>query len=435
MKKRKEEKTQRRRLFSFWRFWRKSDECLKKRSDSPTYQSYQDLLLTDEIDCRVPPSSSQKTSHHAQPVKSGEAFESSAELRKCLARAQMEAELDNALRQLEAETRKCVKRRLARQEAQMLSHPRLTEQVSTKESQSMMMGPNSPEGSISFYSSCSASFDKNETEPSRNSLGFCGYSQSSSADSAISTSHSQSELGSSRQEYRLSFIYLKTMATLNETLVCNDEMDEALDTYEESLNLSEYSSGQSTFDSDCESDYDLPGPPLRIDESPDLNTTVTESFASSENFNTIRAANTSVDSFLKISDDKYKQSDYHYDNLNVSSRTASFKKSMSFDVPDGQLKKTAKPNAPSFESLRRRCLSAPNLKLMNNCFKCENCSALKSAIAGLLYDCSELNGLLKGLLRAIPSSQINLDDLNTLGQAVTKKETEIANIMKLVHLK
>ena len=39
------------------------------------------------------------------------------------------------------------------------------------------------------------------------------------------------------------------MATLNETLVCNDEMDEALDTYEESLNLSEYSSGQSTFDS------------------------------------------------------------------------------------------------------------------------------------------------------------------------------------------
>ena len=40
-------------------------------------------------------------------------FESSAELRKCLARAQMEAELDNALRQLEAETRKCVNRRLA----------------------------------------------------------------------------------------------------------------------------------------------------------------------------------------------------------------------------------------------------------------------------------------------------------------------------------
>ena len=47
---------------------------------------------------------------------STEAFESSAELRKCLARAQMEAELDNALRQLEAETRKCVKRRIARQE-------------------------------------------------------------------------------------------------------------------------------------------------------------------------------------------------------------------------------------------------------------------------------------------------------------------------------
>lgn len=53
----------------------------------------------------------------------------------------------------------------------MLNHPRLTEQASsTKESQSMMMGPNSPEGSISFYSSCSASFDKNETEPSRNRL-------------------------------------------------------------------------------------------------------------------------------------------------------------------------------------------------------------------------------------------------------------------------
>ena len=82
------------------------------------------------------------------------------------------------------------------------------------------------------------------------SIGFCGYSQSS--DSAISTSHSQSELSSSRQEYRLSFIYLKTMATLNETLACepHDQLeDEAFDAYEESLNLSEYSSGQSTFDS------------------------------------------------------------------------------------------------------------------------------------------------------------------------------------------
>lgn len=233
------------------------------------------------------------------------------------------------------------------------------------------------------------------------------------------------------------------MATLNETLVCNDEMDEAFDTYEESLNLSEYSSGQSTFDSgnfyrlsaiscrprsayfhwgymcigepkvtsfcryrttlssDCESDYDLPGPPLRIDESPDLNTTVTESFASSENvclqhighkshinpqFNTIRPANTSVDSFLKIGeDDKYKQSDYHYDNLDVSSRTASFKKSTSFDVPDGQLQKPLKTTGPSFESLRRRCLSAPNLKLMNNCFKCENCSGIYPGLSSSAF--------------------------------------------------
>ena len=40
------------------------------------------------------------------------------------------------------------------------------------------------------------------------------------------------------------------MATLDETLVCNDvDVDEAFETYEESLNLSEYSSGQSTFDS------------------------------------------------------------------------------------------------------------------------------------------------------------------------------------------
>ena len=38
------------------------------------------------------------------------------------------------------------------------------------------------------------------------------------------------------------------MATLDETLVYND-VDEAFETYEESLNLSEYSSGQSTFDS------------------------------------------------------------------------------------------------------------------------------------------------------------------------------------------
>ena len=42
------------------------------------------------------------------------------------------------------------------------------------------------------------------------------------------------------------------MATLNETLACepHDQLDdEAFDAYEESLNLSEYSSGQSTFDS------------------------------------------------------------------------------------------------------------------------------------------------------------------------------------------
>ena len=31
---------------------------------------------------------------------------------KCLAKAQMEAELDNALKQLELETRKCINRRL-----------------------------------------------------------------------------------------------------------------------------------------------------------------------------------------------------------------------------------------------------------------------------------------------------------------------------------
>ena len=91
------------------------------------------------------------------------------------------------------------------------------------------------------------------------SLSFCGYSNSS-VDSAISTSHSQSELSSPKNEFRLSFIYLKAMATLDSTRLCegldnttednlhkNQEGESAF--YEESLNLSEYSSGTSTFDS------------------------------------------------------------------------------------------------------------------------------------------------------------------------------------------
>ena len=88
------------------------------------------------------------------------------------------------------------------------------------------------------------------------SLNFCGYSNSS-VDSAISTSHSQSELSSPKNEFRLSFIYLKAMATLDSTRLCeglvntdehkNQEGESAF--YEESLNLSEYSSGTSTFDS------------------------------------------------------------------------------------------------------------------------------------------------------------------------------------------
>ena len=39
-------------------------------------------------------------------------FKTEKEMAKCLAKAQMEAELDNALKQLELETRKCINRRL-----------------------------------------------------------------------------------------------------------------------------------------------------------------------------------------------------------------------------------------------------------------------------------------------------------------------------------
>ena len=39
-------------------------------------------------------------------------FQTEEEMAKCLAKAQMEAELDNALKQLELETRKCINRRL-----------------------------------------------------------------------------------------------------------------------------------------------------------------------------------------------------------------------------------------------------------------------------------------------------------------------------------
>ena len=91
------------------------------------------------------------------------------------------------------------------------------------------------------------------------SLSFCGISNSS-GDSAISTAHSQSEISSSK-EFRLSFIFRETMATLEDLKpsyrqnggIFNDEDDEesqkSFSSVNESLNLSQFSSGTSNFES------------------------------------------------------------------------------------------------------------------------------------------------------------------------------------------
>merc|ERR1711990_1309730 len=120
------------------------------------------------------------------------------------------------------------------------------------------------------------------------------------------------------------------MATLDSTWLCELENHEVTNQegesafYEESLNLSEYSSGTSTFDSDCESDYDLPGPALHIEDTPspegilyNSTTTFSKSCISSENnFNTVKARNSS---FLSIkSEEKYVKSEFHYANLGSS---------------------------------------------------------------------------------------------------------------------
>ena len=95
------------------------------------------------------------------------------------------------------------------------------------------------------------------------SLSFCGISNSS-GDSAISTAHSQSEISSkesSPKEFRLSFVFHQAMATLEESRlnfrqsrsIFNDEDDEdsqkSYSSVNESLNLSQFSSGTSNFES------------------------------------------------------------------------------------------------------------------------------------------------------------------------------------------
>ena len=94
-------------------------------------------------------------------------------------------------------------------------------------------------------------------------MSFCGISNSS-GDSAISTAHSQSEISSkesSPKEFRLSFVFHQAMATLEESRlnfrqsrsIFNDEDDEdsqkSYSSVNESLNLSQFSSGTSNFES------------------------------------------------------------------------------------------------------------------------------------------------------------------------------------------
>jgi len=237
------------------------------------------------------------------------------------------------------------------------------------------------------------------------------------------------------------------MATLDSTRLCeglddnenhkNQEGESAF--YEESLNLSEYSSGTSTFDSDCESDYDLPGPALHIDDTPsplfyNSTTTVDESCASSENFNTIK----SKDSFLSIRTNKYKPSDYHYTNL--GSKSSSFKKSTSIDTAVSQIcdiqnfsgQKYGTELSVTTKSAIRRCLSVPSIKIDTCSNRCGNCSVLKSALASLLYDCGELNSILKNLLTLIPPRNGLENEMKHLEGVIDKKEADIKQIKKLM---
>ena len=74
------------------------------------------------------------------------------------------------------------------------------------------------------------------------------------------------------------------------------------------------------------------------------------------------------------SEEKYIKSEFHYANLG-SSRNSSFKKSAS---GSRDLFKTAtsgeNEQISSTGCIKRRCISVPSIKLLQDYHKCENCS-------------------------------------------------------------
>lgn len=439
-------------------FWRKTEKsCINTnntRSNSPTYQSYQDLLVEEEIDCRNDSATSNKV------------FATVEEMQSIVARAELEAELDNALLQLHEGTRRCLRGSRKRSNEKEIKGEQIPGDVF-----------NTP-GSLSSFEEYSSSSKHDSNTPTRNSISLCGFS-SSSGDSAISTAHSQSEI-SGPKELRLSFIYLQTMATLEESRLsylddtsvmhlrdvepCSKRSSQS---FNESLNLSEYSSGTSNFESDCDEDYDLPGPTLHIDETPSASPIPrleeTDSIALSrkssfDHFtlgagstimnttdsrtNTLQSNSTTLSSNMSTifsggytragdcqsdctpSDDgsqRYRLSEYHYSKLAASQ-----------SLNKCQLETI---DTPAKRRTIRRCLSAPDVAPFLNC---NNCQVLKHSLCELLTDCGELNQMLKTLILILhePPKQSSfhspnqlhpnlMSQISSIDQMITKKQSEI----------
>jgi len=386
------------------------------------------------------------------------------EMAAVVARARLEADLDNALLHLNDTQRS-------------LRHTRRPH--SKNQGMGGLGGCSVPRdfslspGSLSSFDELNST-SKNEHDRRRNSLSFCGISNSS-GDSAISTAHSQSEISSkesSPKEFRLSFVFHQAMATLEESRlnfrqsrsIFNDEDDEdsqkSYSSVNESLNLSQFSSGTSNFESDCEDDYELPGPVLHIEETPNpsplpngaqldtfdklqstLNTTCSRS-------NTLASTSTNVSSALStifagdyLRCDKsetssissvtkrYRLSEYHYSKL---AESQSLQKCTTEGISENR------DDTENYQKIIRRCLSAPDVKLLN----CENCQVLKHSMCELLSDCGELNQLLKQLISILKtpkkesrSAQPNkltpnlLNQISSIDHMITKKQNEIDNLL------
>jgi len=457
MKRRKVKKDKKKKSKGFLKrlssFWRKSEvqSCILQntRSYSPTYQSYRDLISDDDIDLRAKATSSRL------PV-----FETYEEMEQCLKRAQIEVDLENALKDLHENTIECLQGSLPMRPPE---RPRTPKRQGGRSSFN-------PPGSVSSFDDSGSFKPDTSCSPTRESISICGVS-STSGDSAISTAHSSSEISKtscqkSSPEFQLSLFFLQTMATLEETRKSleRDEKQEKK-SLSESLNLSDYSPGTSNFDSDSEEDFEFPGPPLHIDVTPpgtptpgsrkssgtfsnfdrhssgnDSRTATLQSNSTvmSSNLSSIFSGGTCIETpgILKSS---YRGSEFHYNNLGSSfnnSKADLLTCKDSDDVfNDNQLVGKFSGDSPI-----RRCLSTPEFAQQLLSSKCENCHVLKEALQGLLKDCSEMNGLLRILLDILTCQDSTTsksirgvgDRLSSIDHVIKKKQRDIDTIIEVV---